>query len=65
MNGNHENDNPSTWRAIGVPLLATVIAIMFWMQYYSSVGWWPFILFVIWVVQYTRYSSMRRGEKWD
>lgn len=63
MNEKRKNRNLLAWRTIGVPLFVTVVAIMFWMQYYSSVGWWPFILFVIWIVQYTRYSAMQRSEK--
>ncbi len=62
MSENRTNKNLSAWRTIGTPLFATVIAIMFWMQYYSSVGWWPFILFVIWVVQYARFSQRRRSS---
>ncbi len=62
MSENRTNVNLSGWRTIFVPLLVTVAAIAFWMTYYGSIGWWPFVLFVIWVVQYTRFSQRRRSS---
>lgn len=62
MSENRTNKDMPVWRTIFVPLLVTLAAITFWIAYYSSIGWWPFVLFVIWVVQYTRFSQRRRSS---
>lgn len=50
------------WRTVGVPIVVTFAAIVFWLEYYGAVGWWPVILFVIWAGNYAKYSVMKPRE---
>lgn len=43
-------------RFVVAPILATILALWFWRNYYSHIKWWPIVLFVIFAVHYAVYQ---------
>lgn len=51
------------WRLYLVPLAATLLAGWFWLSYYDAVRWWPVVLLVIFLANYSWYMAKAKRER--